>query len=146
MKERFLLAGRMPLAPASLVLPLAFPAGIVGAILIGFGRTFLLLLTFAVIGAIWLVVGSVLFLLGSALRGALKVDRHANGLFQTIFLLLKPLVLFYAVAYIAIEFWPNALLTTILGLLFGLAVVVYWLAIFFGGLLADPDEALASIG
>jgi hypothetical protein len=100
-----MIAGTMPLAPASLVGPLAIPAGIVGGIVLGLGRTILLLLSFALIGALWLGVGSLFYLLGSAVRSVLKVDRHANSLFQTVLTLLKPLVVFYAVDFVAIEFW-----------------------------------------
>jgi K+ transporter len=101
-----------------------------------------LLLAFALVGAVWLAPGSLFYLLGSSLRAALKVDRHASGLFQTIMFLLKPLVLFYAVAFIAIQFWPQAAFTQIVGVLFGVAVLTFWFAIFFGGLLSTPDEAL----
>ncbi len=142
MKERLTIAGMMPLAPASLVGALAIPAAVIGTIVLGLRSTLLLLFYFAVIGALWLAVGSLFYLLGSGLRSALKVDRHANSLFETVFILLKPLVLFYAVAFVAIEFWPQAAFTQIVGVLFGVAVLVFWFGIFFGGLLSTPNEAL----
>jgi hypothetical protein len=143
MKGRLMIAGTMPLAPASLVGPLAIPAVIIGGIVLGIGTTLLILLSFAVVGAVWLAVGSLFYLLGSGLRSALKVDRHASALFATVMAMLKPLVLFYTVAFVAIQFWPHGMFTQIIGWLFALAVLVFWLSIFFGGLLSAPDEALA---
>jgi hypothetical protein len=50
----------------------------------------------------------------------------------------------YAIAFVAIEFWPDSGPTLFLGIRFGLAVITFWAALFFAGLLSEPEEAIGA--